>query len=69
MRRSPSTGIILNDELDDFSIPNHKNSYGIPPSPANYISPGKRPLSSMTPAVITSPDGDVCLVLGAAGKL
>lgn len=64
---SPSTGIILNNEMDDFSTPGVANHYGIPSSPANYIAPGKRPLSSMCPAVITDKNGDFVLAAGAAG--
>lgn len=67
MRRSTSTGIILNDEMDDFSTPGQVNAYGLPASPANFIKPGKRPLSSMTPTIITDKDGNVLLSLGAAG--
>lgn len=67
MVRSESTGIILNDEMDDFALPDRKNVYGVAPSPANFIRPGKIPLSSMCPAIIVNPAGDVTLAIGAAG--
>ncbi|CAI6343242.1 unnamed protein product [Macrosiphum euphorbiae] len=64
---SPSTGILLNNEMDDFSTPGVINYYGIPSSPANFIEPGKRPMSSMCPTIFTDKNGDFVLGVGAAG--
>ena len=65
---TPSTGIILNNEMDDFSYPNVTNYFGVPPSPNNFVKPGKRPLSSMCPAVVIDNEtGDARLIVGAAG--
>ena len=65
---SPSTGIIFNDEMDDFSTnPTEPNVYGIPPSKYNLIRPGAHPMSSMSPTIITDPDDNVLLVIGASG--
>ena len=54
---SPSTGILLNDEMDDFNI-GTKNEFDLPASFANTIQPGKRPLSSMSPAIFTDDSGE-----------
>ncbi|KAJ5599864.1 hypothetical protein N7450_000931 [Penicillium hetheringtonii] len=63
----PETGIIMNNEMNDFSIPGSSNSFGYIPSEANYIRPGKRPLSSITPAIVTRSDGSLVLIAGSAG--
>ena len=62
-----SIGIILNNEMDDFAIPGRPNVYGLQPSPSNYIIPGNRPLSSMTPTIILDKDGNVRMLVGGAG--
>eukprot|EP00835_Amoeboradix_gromovi_P001198 NODE_50_length_27150_cov_0.307308.p3 type:complete len:538 gc:universal NODE_50_length_27150_cov_0.307308:4443-2830(-) len=62
----PSTGIILNDQMDDFSIPNRKNAFALAPSAANYIAPLKRPQSSATPTVIKI-NNVVHLIIGGSG--
>ena len=52
----PGTGVLLNDEMDDFSAkPNAPNGYGLVGVEANAIAPGKRPLSSMTPTFVETP--------------
>lgn len=60
------TGILLNDQMDDFSIPGISNYFGLAPSPYNFIHPGKRPLSSSVPTIIED-DGQVKFVAGASG--
>ncbi|WP_347331240.1 gamma-glutamyltransferase [Marinimicrobium locisalis] len=63
----PGTGVVLNNQMDDFSAqPGEPNAYGLIGAEANSIAPGKRPLSSMSPTVLTR-DGKPVLTLGAAG--
>ena len=61
-------GFLMNDEMDDFSAkPGVPNADGLIQGSANAIGPGKRPLSSMTPTIVTR-DGKVFLVLGSPGS-
>ena len=58
---------MFNDEMDDFSFPDIINNFGLPSSPNNLAKPGKRPLSSMTPAIFVDSAGDLKLAIGATG--
>ena len=62
-----TTGVLLNDEMDDFTskigVP---NLYGLVQGEANAIAPGKRPLSSMSPTIVTK-DGQPVMVVGTPG--
>ena len=61
------TGVLLNDEMDDFSLaPGLPDAFGLVAGDANLLAPGKRPLSSMSPTIVLGEHG-VELVLGAAG--
>lgn len=63
----PGTGVVLNNEMDDFSIaPNTPNAFGLLGSEANSVAPGKRPLSSMSPTIVLEGTEPI-LVVGAAG--
>lgn len=63
----PGTGILLNNEMDDFSAkPGAANLFGAVGGSANAIAPGKTPLSSMSPTIVLK-DGRPMLVVGAPG--
>lgn len=64
----PGTGVMLNNEMDDFSSqPGVPNAYGLVGAQNNAIAPGKRPLSSMSPTIILDADGSPVMTAGAAG--
>lgn len=63
---APGTGVLLNDEMDDFSArPGSPNVYGLVGGEANAIAPGKRPLSSMSPSFLETARG--VAVVGTPG--
>ena len=63
----PGTGVVLNNQMDDFSIqPGVPNAFGLLGKEANSVQPGKRPLSSMSPTIVVK-DGKPIIAIGAAG--
>jgi gamma-glutamyltranspeptidase / glutathione hydrolase len=64
---APGLGFLLNNEMDDFaSKPGEPNMFGLVQGEANSIAPKKRPLSSMTPTILTK-DGKLFMLVGAPG--
>jgi gamma-glutamyltranspeptidase/glutathione hydrolase len=64
---APHTGFFLNNEMNDFTLSsNHSNQFGLVQGINNQIQPGKRPLSSMTPTIVTK-QNKLYLVLGTPG--
>jgi gamma-glutamyltranspeptidase/glutathione hydrolase len=63
----PGLGVLMNNEMDDFAAkPGSANMFGLVQGEANAIQPGKRPLSSMTPTILTR-DGKLFMVVGGPG--
>jgi gamma-glutamyltranspeptidase / glutathione hydrolase len=63
----PGTGVMLNNEMDDFSAqPGKPNAFGLIGAENNAVAPGKRPLSSMSPTIVLE-DGKPVMTVGAAG--
>ncbi|ESN98952.1 hypothetical protein HELRODRAFT_162424 [Helobdella robusta] len=65
--KGSKTGILYNNEMDDFSSPFQQNYYGYVPSPTNYIQSGKIPMSSTSPSFLMDSQGNVKYVFGAEG--
>lgn len=64
----PEGGFFLNNEMDDFAAqPGSPNMFGLVQGEANAVQPGKRMLSAMSPTIVLDPQGNVLLVVGAAG--
>ena len=64
---APDTGFLLNNEMDDFTSKlGEANQFGLRQGATNLIEPGKRPLSSMSPTIVTK-DGKLFLVTGSPG--
>jgi gamma-glutamyltranspeptidase/glutathione hydrolase len=64
----PGTGILLNDQMDDFdAAPGLPNVFGLVGSGANAPAPGKAPLSSMAPTLVFDPEGKLWLAVGSPG--
>ena len=65
---SPSFGLVLNNQMDDFSaLQGQANMFGLIQGQNNKVEPGKRPLSSMSPLIAISRDEKALLALGGAG--
>ncbi len=64
----PGTGVVMNNEMDDFSIqPGVPNAFGLVGAENNAVAGGKRPLSSMSPTLVLNDEDEVILACGAAG--
>jgi gamma-glutamyltranspeptidase/glutathione hydrolase/leukotriene-C4 hydrolase len=69
MMISPRTGVLLNDQMDDFSVdPLKPNAFGLQPNRANFVAAGKHPLSSMSPTIVLHPTTkQAWICIGASG--
>lgn len=65
---APKSGIVLNNEMDDFAArPGQPNAYGLVQGENNAVGPGRRPVSSMSPTIVLGPDKRPVLAVGASG--
>ncbi|CAG8480099.1 12138_t:CDS:10 [Racocetra fulgida] len=63
----PNTGVLFNDQMDDFAIPIPPTIERFWPAPHNFPAPGKKPMSSTSPTIIERPDGRFEMSVGASG--
>ncbi|KAJ3930031.1 MAG: gamma-glutamyltranspeptidase [Lentinula lateritia] len=63
----PVTGIVINNQMNDFSTFNETNIFGEFPARWNLPQPGKRPLSSICPTIVENEDGSPYIAIGASG--
>ena len=62
-----ANGIILNNEMDDFSSPGQTNAFGFAANPINFIRGGKRPQSSIASSLVEDEEGNLIMATGSAG--
>lgn len=67
--RSYTTGMVYNNHMATFSLPNVSKSYQPKSSNANYIAPGKRSISTSCPTIVVDKTGSVRMIVGASGGL
>ena len=65
--RSQTSGVIFNNEMDNFSLPG-KSKHEVEPK-ANFIVPQKRPLSASAPTIMLNEDDTIKMVIGASGGI
>lgn len=59
-----ANGIILNNEMDDFSQPGLVNAFGFAANPINFVQPGKRPQSSIASSLVEDEEGNIIMWVG-----
>jgi gamma-glutamyltranspeptidase len=64
---SNTSGLIFNNQMNDFSTSDQPNAFGLAPSAANVVRAGKRPLSSISASILLSKSDDPIMAIGASG--
>ncbi|KAK9444706.1 Gamma-glutamyltranspeptidase [Metarhizium brunneum] len=65
----PETGVIMNNQMNDFDIPSERNRFGLDSNMANLIEGGKRPLSAISPIIAETSDNELLFSIGCAGGI